>query len=167
MVDIQDRNRQIEAHYRENFTPLVKLWTRRYGGNKASAEDLVQNAYLNALEYWPEEGPDNFDKWMNTIISNTGKKEGKAREEQANIEVSLDETAVDQSGPRRMLDAARTKQVEYWIKQENPKTQMVLQAYFFKQLTFEEIAKDFGYSGHQGPLELVRYFRKKYNLTEE
>lgn len=56
----------IEEHYKENFSKLVKRYTRA-AGTVWDAEDVVQTAYERALRYHTEEILD-LDAWIGNII---------------------------------------------------------------------------------------------------
>ncbi len=60
----------IEEHYKKNFKLLVNKLSR-YFGSKHSAEDIVQEAYYNALRYWHTyDNKQPFDNWFRTIVNN-------------------------------------------------------------------------------------------------
>jgi RNA polymerase sigma-70 factor (ECF subfamily) len=52
---------------RESYSQLVAFLAARAGGNVASAEDALSDAFLAALKQWPEEGvPANPPAWLLT-----------------------------------------------------------------------------------------------------
>lgn len=61
----------IEKHYRENRTKSVRRFYYT-AGNTANSEDIVQEAYTRALQYWKSYKSDyqSFDSWINTIMKN-------------------------------------------------------------------------------------------------
>lgn len=73
MVSIEERNAFIEGHYRLNYHRLVGYMGRKVGMN--NAEDVVQEAYCRALQYFDTFtiGAD-FEVWFMAIWENAGRK---------------------------------------------------------------------------------------------
>lgn len=70
-----DRDATIEEHYRKNFKGLVNSVVNRVPNkSRALAEEVVQEAYCRALEYWPGFDPKRgeFKTWFNRILYNSG-----------------------------------------------------------------------------------------------
>lgn len=68
-----DRNTTIEAHYRKNYRQLVKRVLNRVPNHShALAEEVVQEAYVRAMQYWRSYNParGDFDRWFNLILRN-------------------------------------------------------------------------------------------------
>lgn len=65
--------KEIEKHYRTNFSTLVKIFTR-FTGNKARAEDVIQEGYTRSIQYWqgyPESNiPSEVNRWFRRIFNN-------------------------------------------------------------------------------------------------
>lgn len=58
----------IEQHYRNNFDKIVATFTPRYGAH--NAEDIVQEAYARACQYFYSYNPDTeFENWFSRILS--------------------------------------------------------------------------------------------------
>jgi DNA-directed RNA polymerase specialized sigma24 family protein len=68
MIDIEVRNKLFDAHYRSNYAGLVKK-VYRTAGSLHNAEDIVQESYARALEYYADTVED-FDKWFSTVMFN-------------------------------------------------------------------------------------------------
>jgi RNA polymerase sigma-70 factor (ECF subfamily) len=65
-------DRELEQIVREHAGRLATALVR-ITGNFATAEDLVQDAVLTALQRWPSEGiPDRPDAWLFTVARNRG-----------------------------------------------------------------------------------------------
>ena len=62
----------IQQHYEANFDRLVKTYSFR-SGTQWDAEDIVQEAYANALKYFHSFDGTDFNKWFSGIIRNTFK----------------------------------------------------------------------------------------------
>ena len=58
--------------YRETIRPLYAYVSRRVGGDKSLAEDLVQDTWMRALNSWPGRGlPDEPLAWLVRVARNT------------------------------------------------------------------------------------------------
>jgi RNA polymerase sigma-70 factor (ECF subfamily) len=58
--------------YRETIRPLYAYVSRRVGGDKSLAEDLVQDTWMRALDSWPGRGlPDEPLAWLLRVARNT------------------------------------------------------------------------------------------------
>jgi|TARA_Y100000310_G_scaffold161131_1_gene161067 DNA-directed RNA polymerase specialized sigma24 family protein len=122
-----NRNEIIEQHYRTNRLKLVK----RYGGG-ANAEDIVQQAYTNALSYWTED-IDNFDHWFNTLLSNANKKFHIAEKQHGMVH--QEDIMLPQSDP---LVHAMTAEVVDCIT--NHRYAHILRPFFVHGFTSKEVA---------------------------
>lgn len=85
MVSIEERNTFIEGHYRLNYHRLVGYTARKVGHN--NAEDVVQEAYARAIQYFDTFTPgQDFDMWFKAIWENAGRKLLNEQEETAPID---------------------------------------------------------------------------------
>jgi RNA polymerase sigma-70 factor (ECF subfamily) len=58
--------------YRETIRPLFGYVSRRVGGDRSLAEDLVQDTWMRALEAWPGRGvPGEPLAWLQRVAHNT------------------------------------------------------------------------------------------------
>jgi RNA polymerase sigma-70 factor (ECF subfamily) len=58
--------------YRDTIRPLYAYVSRRVGGDKSLAEDLVQDTWMRALNSWPGRGlPDEPMAWLVRVARNT------------------------------------------------------------------------------------------------
>jgi RNA polymerase sigma factor (sigma-70 family) len=61
----------IESFYKTNFNTFVKRMNRR-AGSKEAAEDVVQTAFLRALQYQDSYDPKfPLENWFNRILNNS------------------------------------------------------------------------------------------------
>lgn len=67
----------IEDHYREHRQKYIKLMSFR-AGTEWDAEDVVQDAYLDAVRYIESFDGSNFDRWFRTILFNDLRKHRNA-----------------------------------------------------------------------------------------
>jgi DNA-directed RNA polymerase specialized sigma24 family protein len=68
MIDIVERNKIFDKHYRANKNNMLKK-VYRTAGSVQNAEDIVNESYARALEYYSD-AVEDFDKWFNTIVFN-------------------------------------------------------------------------------------------------
>jgi len=62
---------ELIALYREHTGPLYAYVSRRVGGNRTLAEDIVQDAWLRAVATWPRRGaPDHPGAWLIRVARN-------------------------------------------------------------------------------------------------
>lgn len=67
------RNKLVEQHWRKNYSRLTKVIVRRVPNNSpAIAEEVVQEAYTNALMYFRtyDPGKSEFATWFERILRN-------------------------------------------------------------------------------------------------
>ena len=58
--------------YRDTIRPLYAYVSRRVGGDRSLAEDLVQDTWMRALDAWPRNGvPDEPLAWLLRVARNT------------------------------------------------------------------------------------------------
>ena len=69
-MSISGMNEFISNHYKENRQRLVKFMRYR-AGDEFAAEDIVQEAYTRAIQYYDSlSDEDSFGKWFSQILSN-------------------------------------------------------------------------------------------------
>jgi len=56
--------------YRDTIHPLYAYVSSRTGGHRALAEDIVQEAYFRAWEYWDKRPASNPLAWLKTVARN-------------------------------------------------------------------------------------------------
>jgi RNA polymerase sigma factor (sigma-70 family) len=59
----------IESHYRENYKRILKRLVFRAGGIH-QAEDILQEAYSRAIQYFNSIRVEEFDKWFSIVVNN-------------------------------------------------------------------------------------------------
>lgn len=71
--DNKNRSQELAEHFfRNQYGKMVAVITRYIGtGNVETAEDIVQQTLLKAVEYWQHKGiPDNPEAWLYTTAKN-------------------------------------------------------------------------------------------------
>lgn len=134
----QEVYKLIEDHYRNNHKSLVNKITMR-AGQPANAEDIVQETYAKALQYWNSFNPEagSIDKWIGSILFNAASSFYR-QEILRGMAVDSDEDIVEQpNAPTRIM----VKEVEKYIHnlpRGNRKT--VAELFFLKDYSCREIA---------------------------
>lgn len=131
----------IEEHYRENYQRLINQ-CRRSLNNHHSAEDVVQEAYTRACQYWNsfQATPKKFDQWFHSIITNCMRDQrrddmvrGQAVDTE-NIHLSHDD---GRTGERRItLD-----EIGKLINDKTEDNAYIFRLFFFEQYQPQDIAK--------------------------
>ena len=124
----------IEKHYINNRDTLVKRFTRR-AGSPQNAEDVVQQAYYNAIKYKDSfvMGMD-FGAWFNRIINNTLRRMKRAETQSTNIF----EEEVDDEDPL-FTNAVKGSVVKDIKSIEDETVQYILSLYFLHGYTMKEV----------------------------
>jgi len=129
--------------YRQTMGPLYAYVSRRCAGERALAEDVVQETWLRAVDAWRRHGvPDTPSAWLATVARNLLVDHYRRRRL-----VPLDDetsalalAAVDNGFDTASAEAARLIQ---WGLTRLPRRQsQVLEAFHFEQQSVARIAAD-------------------------
>mgnify|MGYP000976745601 CR=1 FL=1 len=143
----------IEQHYRDNYKRLVNGLSSKSNGRQL-AEEIVQEAYTRALQYWSSYDPTApFDNWFQTIISNCFSD--TLREE------TMHGSTVETVEP--LMDTPLTKAVIRNVEQlvdDSPEPfRTVYRLFFFKGYTPKEISQVTRFKPHH-IAQLIYMFKK-------
>lgn len=123
--------------YRDTVRPLYAFVSRRVGGNRALADDLVQETWMRALDTWPARGvPDEPLAWLirvarNTLVSHFRKHRPD----------SIDPALIDIEDERYPASQPESAAVVGWgLAQLRRAHADVLEAFYFDGLSVGEIA---------------------------
>lgn len=161
------RDVTINAHFRTHYKALVKRMTHRVPDKSvALAEEVVQEAYARALQYWrtydPERG--DFERWFNLILNNTASS--KIREENGISTLSLDEEDRDYEPffLNEEMDIPRdiVIKVQEAIKEQPSDVRDVLNMFFNLGMKTTDIEKCTRYS-HTNIRQIIRRFRIRWD----
>lgn len=133
----QEVYKLISEHYRENFQRKVDALSAR-NASKANAEDILQEAYTRAFQYWNSYDPTKpFDAWINSIVLNamrdffkTEVQYGMVREE--------DEWIYDYKMPEAFR-RIEIKELVRLIDDEEENIAKILRLYLIEGYTSQEI----------------------------
>jgi len=129
--------------YRETIRPLYAFVSRRVGGDVELAEDLVQEAWLRALDTWPARGvPDQPLAWLLRVARNVMVSHFRRVRPELVDPISLD---LEASG--FMTDTPDAACLVSWgLARLRRGHAEVLEAFYFDGKTVREIAGEQGTS---------------------
>ena len=129
--------------YRRHTGPLYSYVSRRVGGDRTLAEDVVQDAWLRAVASWPRRGaPDYPRAWLIRVAHNLLVSHFRRRRPQPVDPAEL-ELADDHCSPETPSAAALVN----WSLARLPRRQAaLLQAFYFDDKSTREIAEAYGLS---------------------
>lgn len=91
--------------YRSNFESEVKRLTR-FVPNVADAEDIVQEAFTRAVQYWDTYDPTRpIEKWVRTLVRNS-MVDWRKQDRMSGMTVKVDESnggILEEEGPNKEL----------------------------------------------------------------
>ena len=129
--------------YRETIRPLYAYVSRRVGGDRSLAEDLVQETWMRALDSWPAKGvPDDPMAWLVRVARNTLVSHFR-RQRPSSIDPALIEIE-DERFSAAAPDSAAL--VGWGLAQLRRGHADLLEAFYFDGLSVREIAMAHGTS---------------------
>jgi RNA polymerase sigma-70 factor, ECF subfamily len=125
--------------YHATVRPLYAYVSRRVGGDRALAEDLVQETWMRALETWPAKGwPDEPLAWLTRVAHNTLVSHFRRVRP-----VSMDPESIDLEAPEfRPEDAATAAVVGLGMAKLRRSHADVLEAFYFDGKSTRDIARE-------------------------
>jgi RNA polymerase sigma-70 factor (ECF subfamily) len=129
--------------YREHTGPLYAFVSHRVGGDQTLAEDIVQDAWLRAVDYWPRRGtPDNPRAWLirvarNLLVSHFRRKRP----------IPVDPSELELKADDYRPDTSRAAALVSWGLARLRRGQAaLLEAFYFDGKSTREIAEQSGLS---------------------
>lgn len=134
-------NDELEEYYRENYGGLCKS-IGRLAGSPENAEDVVQEAFCRALQYWGsyDTSKGKLNSWFTTIMHRTLKDFMRA---ERNSGMNLDdvEQETEACEETRYLRREGYKEVLAAIEAKPRPTKDILWLYFFKNYVPKDIVQ--------------------------
>jgi RNA polymerase sigma-70 factor (ECF subfamily) len=127
--------------YREHTRPLYTYVSRRVGGDRSLAEDIVQEAWLRAIATWPHHGtPDQPRAWLIRVAHNLLVSHFRKRRPQPVDPAELE--LADERFGAETPDAAAL--VNWGLARMRKSQAQLLESFYFQGKTTREIADDGG-----------------------
>lgn len=115
----------VEELYRKYFDSEVKLISRYVG--RDTAEDIVQDAFINVLKYYNKSRPKNVEAWLRRIIFNCLSKHFK------------ENRTIEEDPLKPISDERKVDILEHIESVSNPKHKEVLKLFYILGYTSKEI----------------------------
>ncbi len=129
--------------YREHTGPLYAFVSRRVGGDRTLAEDIMQDAWLRAVDTWPRRGtPDQPRAWLIRVARNLLVSHFRRRRPTPVDPAEL-ELEADDFRPETQWAAAL---VSWGLARMRRGQAALLEAFYFDGKSTREIAGEFGLS---------------------
>jgi RNA polymerase sigma factor (sigma-70 family) len=155
MLTKQEVYTEIEQHYRKHYAPIVSRYSR-YAGGYHNAEDVVQEAYTRACQYWEAcNTSKGFNGWFSQILVNCLRD--KIGDERTRGAIDR-EDFVTETRPR-VFNKLLVGDVKKIIDDNKPEVRDILNLYFFKEMKTCEIAEIVPQS-HSNVRTIISNFRK-------
>ena len=129
--------------YREHTAPLYAFVSRRVGGDRSLAEDIVQDTWLRAVAVWPRRGVPDFPRaWLirvarNLLVSHFRRRR-PALVDPAELELE-DESYRPESPWTATL-------ISWGLARLRRKQAQLLEAFYFDEKSTREIAAEYALS---------------------
>jgi RNA polymerase sigma-70 factor (ECF subfamily) len=134
---------ELILQYRKSIAPLYAFVSRRVGGDRGLAEDIVQETWMRALDAWPRRGaPDEPLAWLQQVARNVLVSHFRKMRPQAVDPATLD-IADDRFAPETP-DAAAL--VNWGLARLRRSQAELLAAFHLEGRSVAEIAADRGLS---------------------
>jgi len=146
--------------YREHTAPLYAFVSRRVGGDRTLAEDIVQDAWLRAVAAWPRRGiPDRPRAWLMRVARNLLASHFRRQHPRPVDPAELD-LEDDRFNPETPWAAAL---VGWGLARLRRRQAELLEAFYFDGKSTREIASECGLSERavEGRLRRARHNLKQ------
>lgn len=157
----------LTEHFKNNFESEAKR-VSRYVPNYADAEDIVQEAYTRAIQYWYTYDPERpLEQWFRTMVRNAS-IDWKKQDRMSGMTVKVDESnggILEEEGPNRELSRVVYAEISS-IKQV--KTKSVIYRRFAMGLPYKTIAEVMDMSEEAVKKSIQRwraYMKDKYAIA--
>jgi RNA polymerase sigma factor (sigma-70 family) len=127
------------AIYRETVRPLYGYVSRRVGGDRGLAEDLVQETWMRALDAWPAKGvPDEPLAWLQRVARNALVSHFRRCRPEL-----VDPASIELEGERASaVDGDRAAVISWGMARLSRSHADILEAFYFDGKDVREIAQE-------------------------
>jgi len=124
--------------YRATIRSLYAYVSRRVGGNRTLAEDLVQETWMRALDTWPRRGvPDEPIGWLITVARNAIVSHFRR------VRPEVDAATIDLEAPSFTPDDPDAASIVSWgLARLRRGHAELLEAFYFDEKSVRQIATD-------------------------
>jgi RNA polymerase sigma-70 factor (ECF subfamily) len=160
---------EVDLMYRQTIRPLYAYVSQRVGGDRSLAEDLVQEAWLRALDDWAAKGvPNEPLAWLIRVSRNILVSHFRRIRPQ-----QLEPTVIDLEDPRLAPSTPESAAVIGWGMAQLRRTHSdILEAFYFDEKSLREIADERSISEravegrlHRAREKLKKKLKKKLGPT--
>jgi len=152
---MENKKQLLEAHYRKDYSKLVKTTSYRLGNDRALAEDVVQEAYSVALRYLKSFNPQyDFGGWFDRILTNTLIRTKRLEQDKGVVKDN------DYPIPHEGDNYLAKRQLRELIQLEKPRNHDLLHMFFFEGFNARQISDFLGIK-HDSVRQIVNRFRDK------
>lgn len=124
--------------YRETVHPLYRYVSRRTGGQRELAEDIVQETFIRAFEHWRKTTVRNHLAWLKTVAHNLLVSHYRRIQPH-----SLDEIGLDPVTKKPDLDTPNTVTwVQWGLTRLKRKQARILEMFYFDEKTVANISTE-------------------------
>lgn len=124
--------------YRETVYPLYRYVSRRTGGQRELAEDILQETYIRAFEHWRKKTVRNPLAWLKTVARNLLVSHYRRVQPR-----SLDQIKLDPVTEKPDLDTPHTAAwVQWGLTRLKTKQARILEMFYFDEKTVAGISAD-------------------------
>lgn len=156
------KNELINNHYRLHYIKLVKRTQRRVPNNSlALAEEVVQEAYRRALEYFRTYNPKQtvFDTWFGSILRNTTNQcRAEEQEHGASHDLSNTENIIPSKEDKHIIPILHANIAG--IKNERDRN--ILHLFYIAGFKSKDISQYMGIN-HNNVRQIILRFKNKIN----
>jgi len=129
---------ELLAIYHETVHPLYRYVSRRTGGRRELAEDIVQESYIRAWDHWHRRPAEQPMAWLTTVARNLLASHFRRLQPD-----SLEQMAFDPAAETPDLDApAVVDWVQWGLARLRKGQARILERFYFDELPVREIARE-------------------------
>lgn len=129
------------SSYREHISPLYRYVSRRTGGERCLAEDIVQETWLRALQDWRRNGlPRVPMAWLTTVARNLLASHYRRSRPRPLQSADLDDERLQVQSPETAA------LVQWGLARLRRRQVRLIEAFHFDGMRVQEIAQELGIS---------------------